>query len=184
MSEQDASVRPDGRFLDSVQQKSGEKVDACYQCRKCTNGCPLAFEMDLMPNQVMRAVQLGLRDEVLGSKTVWLCASCQTCTTRCPNDIDIAHLMDSLRQLSLEGGVAVAEPNVVKFHKAFLDSVRKHGRVFELGMVGKYKVVARDLFGGARVGKEMLKKGKLKLLPANIKGKAEVRRMFDKPRKG
>ena len=184
MPEQDRPITPDPQFLDDVETKSGAKVGACYQCRKCTNGCPLAFEMDMMPNQVMRAVQLGLRDEVLGSETVWLCASCQTCTTRCPNDIDIAHVMDSLRQLSLEGGVDVSEPNIVKFHRAFLDSVKRHGRVFELGMVGKYKLVARDPFGGARVGMGMLKKGKLKLLPSNVKGKREVREMFNKPGKG
>jgi heterodisulfide reductase subunit C len=124
--------------------------------------------------------QLGLEDELLRSKTIWVCASCQTCTTRCPNDIDIAHLMDALRQMSQAAGVPAAEKNVVKFHKAFLDSIRRHGRVFELEMVGLYKLAARDFFGDTKVAWDMLKRGKLKFLPSNIKGKAEVRRMFEK----
>ncbi len=173
------AIQPHFAFLAAVETRSGESVSRCYQCRKCTNGCPLNFAMDVMPNQVMRMVQLGLEDEVLRSKTIWLCASCQTCTTRCPNDIDIAHLMDSLRQLSREAGVA-AEQKIVKFHDAFLDSVRRHGRLFELGMVGQYKLTSLDLFSGTKTGIGLLKRGKLKFLPPGIKGKREIRDMFKK----
>jgi len=178
------TVRPDSAFLKELEAKSGEKVSNCYQCRKCTNGCPLTFAMDFMPNQVMRMAQLGLKDELLSSDTIWICASCQTCTTRCPNDIDIAHVMDSLRQLSLEAGAAVSQENVLKFHEAFLSSIRSHGRVFELGMAGRYKIATRDFFGDAKVGWEMFKRGKFKFLPRNIKGKGEIRQMFSKSRKG
>lgn len=174
------TIEPDAALLDTVETRSGEKVSACYQCRKCTNGCPLAFTMDVMPNQVMRMVQLGMEDELLESKTIWVCASCQTCTTRCPNNIDIAHLMDTLRQLSLESGIPAGEPKVVKFHKAFLDSLRWNGRVFELGMVGQYKLATRDLFSDTKMAWEMFKRGKLKFLPAGIRGKREVRDMFRK----
>ena len=116
-------IQPDGQMLKAVDEHSGEKVSLCYHCRKCTNGCPLAFAMDIMPNQAMRMIQLGLWDELLQSKTIWICASCQTCTTRCPNDIDIAHVMDALRQLGQKRGVPAAEKNIVAFHEAFLDSV-------------------------------------------------------------
>ena len=173
------AVQPDFTFLAAVETRSGESVSRCYQCRKCTIGCPLNFAMDVMPNQVMRMVQLGLEDEVLRSKTIWLCASCQACTTRCPNDIDIAHLMDSLRQLSRESGTA-SQRKIVKFHDAFLDSVRRHGRLFELGMVGQYKLTSCDFFSGTRAGIELLKRGKLKFLPHGIKAKREIRDMFKK----
>ena len=181
---EDTAIRPDSTFLEAVQSRSGEKVSRCYQCRKCTNGCPLAFAMDLTPNQVIRAVQLGLEEEILASKTIWICASCQACTTRCPNDIDIAHLMDTLRQLSGESGIAAAEQKIARFHKAFLDSVRRNGRLFELGMVGRYKLSSRDFFGGAMIGAKMAAKGKLKLLPSGIKAKDEVRQMFKKKKEG
>jgi len=136
--------------------------------------------MDIMPNQVMRMIQFGLWEELLRSKTIWICASCQTCTARCPNDIDIAHVMDTLRQMSREAGVPAGGEKIVKFHEAFLDSVRRHGRLFELGMVGRYKLSSFDFFGGAKIGMEMVKKGKLKFLPPGIKGKREIREMFDK----
>ncbi len=180
----ETAIRPDSAFLEAVQSRSGEKPSRCYQCRKCTNGCPLAFAMDLKPNQVIRAIQLGLEDEILGSSTIWICASCQTCTTRCPNDIDIAHVMDTLRQLSGESEVPAAEEKIVKFHRAFLDSIRRHGRLFELGMVGRYKLSSLDFFGGAKIGMKMVRKGKLKFLPAGIKAKREVRQMFDKKKEG
>ena len=180
----DTAIRPDCAFLDAVEARSGEKVSRCYQCRKCTNGCPLAFAMDFTPNQVMRAVQLGLEEELLRSTTIWICASCQTCTARCPNDIDIAHLMDTLRQLSQESDVEPADPRILKFHQALLESVRSHGRLFELGMVGRYKLKTLDLTSGALLGAKMAIKGKLRLLPSRIKAKQEVRRMFKKKREG
>jgi heterodisulfide reductase subunit C len=173
-------VQPDCAFLGVVETRSGEPVSRCYQCRKCTNGCPLAFAMDVKPNQVMRMIQLGLEDELLRSKTIWVCAGCQTCTTRCPNDIDIAHVMDSLRQLSRQSGMPPTEVKVLKFHEAFLDSIRRHGRVFELGMVARYKLGTLDLLGDAKLAWKMLAKGKLKLLPEGVQDKAAIRRMFEK----
>ncbi len=173
-------IRPDAAFLAAVEARSGERVSRCYQCRKCTNGCPVSFALDVTPNQAMRMIQLGLEAELLRSKTIWVCASCQTCTTRCPNDIDIAHLMDTLRQMCQEAGIEPAEPNVARFHKAFLDSIRRHGRVFELEMVGLYKLASRDFFSDTKLAWQMLKRGKLKFRPENIREKAEVRRMFGK----
>jgi heterodisulfide reductase subunit C len=172
-------VRPESGLLAEVEARSGQQVSRCFQCRKCTNGCPLAFAMDLKPNQLMRMIQLGLEDEILRSKTIWICAGCQTCTTRCPNDIDIAHLMDSLRQLSRRSGVPPADEKVVKFHEAFLDSIRRHGRVYELGMMARYKLATLDLVGDAKLAGKMLAKGKLRFLPSGVKGKKEIRRMFD-----
>lgn len=175
-----ATIRPDSAFLAMVNARSGENVSLCYHCRKCTNGCPMSPAMDLMPNQVMRMVQLGLEKELLESKTIWICASCQTCTTRCPNDIDIAHVMDTLRQWCRASGAAVAEPKVAKFHDAFLASVRRFGRVYEAGMAARYKLATMDLFGDTKIALEMLKRGKLRFLPRGIRDKREVREMFDK----
>ena len=173
-------VQPDVAFLDALEARSGQKVSRCFQCGKCSNGCPLAFAMDLMPNQVLRMIQLGLDEEILASKTIWVCAGCQTCTTRCPNDIDIARVMDSLRQMGRGSGVAPAEPKVVRFHEAFLDSIRRHGRVFEVGMLARYKLGTLDLLSDAKLAWKMLAKCRLRFLPRGVKDKAEVRRMFEK----
>ena len=173
---------PGTEFLAEVEQHSGQPVSRCFQCRKCTNGCPLAFDADYLPNQVMRMIQRGLRDELLRSRAIWICASCQTCTTRCPNDIDVARSMDTLRQLSRAAGVPAGEPDIVEFHDAFLDSVRRHGRVFELGMVGRYKLQTGQLGTDLRLGLTMLRKGKLKLRPPGVEGKHEVRALIDRSR--
>lgn len=136
--------------------------------------------MDILPHQIMRAIMLGLRDSVLSSSTIWLCASCQTCSTRCPNDIDIAGIMDVLRQIALAYGIKAKEPEVPIFHQTFLNSIKRHGRVFELGMMGTYKLKTRDLFSDAKLGIEMLKKGKFKLLPHRVRNLKEIKEIFKK----
>ncbi|HET7375856.1 MAG TPA: 4Fe-4S dicluster domain-containing protein, partial [Anaerolineae bacterium] len=83
-------------LAERIRSETGENVYLCYQCVKCTSGCPLAEYFDLAPNQVMRAAQLGMDERALTAKTPWLCASCQTCTTRCPQGVDVAKVMDFL----------------------------------------------------------------------------------------
>ena len=83
-------------LADRIQEAIGENVYLCYQCVKCTSGCPLAEHFDLAPNQVLRAAQLGMEDRLFESRTPWMCASCQTCTTRCPQGIDVARVMGFL----------------------------------------------------------------------------------------
>ncbi len=87
-------------FRERVKELSGEDVGLCYQCGACSSGCPLTDEMDLLPSTVMRMVQLGV-EEVLDSKTIWICSSCFTCQVRCPRGIDVANVMEALRQLVL-----------------------------------------------------------------------------------
>ena len=175
-------------FLIEVEEKSGVKVSACYQCRKCTNGCPVTFAMDLYPDQVMRYIQLGLRKEILGSSTIWVCASCETCTTRCPNEVDIARVMDYLKQTIVRKKAKAAERKVLTFHRVFLDSVRKRGRVFETGLMQNYllksgelirKLKDQTLMEELRLGWTMVRKGRLNLLPRKIKGKNEIKKMFE-----
>ena len=85
------------RFIQRVSELSDQNVYKCYQCGRCSAGCPFAFEMDLLPNQIIRMVQMGQYDEVVKSKTLFLCASCFTCQARCPKGIDIARLMEAIR---------------------------------------------------------------------------------------
>lgn len=87
----------------AVEELSGQNVFACYQCGKCSASCPFAAEMDLTPRQVLEYIMEG-RLEVLDSQTIWICASCFSCMARCPNGIDIAKVMEALRQLLLRSG--------------------------------------------------------------------------------
>jgi heterodisulfide reductase subunit C len=168
----------DSSFGQRVGLLSGQTPAECYQCIKCSAGCPVASAMDILPHQIIRMVQYGLKDTVLSSRTIWLCASCYTCSVRCPNGIDIAHVMDVLRQMSLNEGISPGERNIPEFHKAFLSSIEKTGRVYELGMLAHYKFKTGTFMQDMKLGARMFLKGKIKLLPHKIRRLGEIRSMF------
>lgn len=168
----------DPNFKREIAELCGENVMSCYQCGECTAGCPAAFSMDMAPNQVMRMAQLGMKDEVLESSTIWLCAGCETCATRCPRGVALSKVMDACRQIAVKEGKRVKQPNVLKFHKEFLRQVQWHGRAHEIGLMGIYKVRSLDLFSDIFSGIQMFLKGKLGLIPSRVKGRDEVRKMF------
>ena len=166
---------------DPFKQKLSEaplsRVNLCYQCKKCSCGCPVSFDMDLLPHQLMRLLQLGEIQTVLRSRTIWICASCQTCTTRCPNDIDIAGVIDRCRHSAAAEG-EVSQKNIELFHKIFLNQIRRLGRIHELSMLGKYKLLSGQLLTDIPLGAKMLAMGKLKILPNRIKGRQALQRLF------
>ncbi|MFQ6057515.1 MAG: 4Fe-4S dicluster domain-containing protein [Anaerolineae bacterium] len=95
-----STERVKGEFVRQVEEISGQDLLACNQCGKCSAGCPVAFAMDLLPSQVIRFAQLGL-EEALESQTIWLCASCLTCISRCPKGVELPRVMEALRQIVL-----------------------------------------------------------------------------------
>ncbi len=103
--------RLSSEFVRKVEEISGQTLPSCYQCGKCSAGCPLSFAMDLLPNQIIRLVQLGLEEDIANSKTIWLCASCLTCSVRCPRGVDLAKVMEALRLLTLRKNVNYVEPS-------------------------------------------------------------------------
>lgn len=177
-------------FTDQVKKESAVDFDRCYQCLTCTLGCPVARYMDYPPNEIIRMVQLGLRKEVLGCSTIWICASCESCVTRCPNEVNIPHLMDILHQMALREGVKPKEANVPAFHAAFMDPIKRFGRQHEALMSAGHFLRSRDfspktLMVAGNLGIGMITKGKLKLMPAKTgKGKTEVKKLFKDTMKG
>jgi heterodisulfide reductase subunit C2 len=173
-------VVPDNAFARQLKKETGEDVFQCFQCLKCSTGCPLANAMDILPHQLIKAMQLGLRQEVISSRTIWVCASCLTCSCRCPTEIDIARLMDGLRQMAYARQEGLGDELTPLFHRIFLNSVRRRGRVYEIGMLMNFKFKAKRLFKDIGLGWRMFRKGKLRLLPSRVKKRAEIRAMFDK----
>ena len=165
-------------FQREVERRSGTSVSACYQCHKCSTGCPVGFEMEVLTSQVMRLLHLGAEREVLESGAIWLCASCEACSSRCPMGIDIAAVMDTLRMMAVERGVTVASERSVAFGKAFLNSVARHGRVFELGAVINYKLRTLDLFSDIDKALTMFGKRKLSPLPKRSGDATAARQVF------
>jgi heterodisulfide reductase subunit C len=171
-------------FLSEVFQASGEKIQTCFQCQKCSAGCPIAYAMDILPNQMLRHIQYGHRERVLSSKTIWICASCYACSVRCPNNIDIAKIMDALRSLALRSGAEPGERDVPVFHSVFLDTIRSKGRIHELSLILQLKSKTKDLFKDLGLGWKMFRKGKIKLLPSRFRGGKEIQEIFKEFEKG
>ncbi len=152
-------------LAEKIRAETGENVFLCYQCVKCSSGCPLGEYFDLAVNQVMRAAQLGLDDTVLNAKTPWLCAGCQTCTTRCPQGINVARVMDFMVKETTARGVKPRVPEVALFNKVFLRNVNILGRAYELGLMLEMNTRTRQPFKDAGMGLTMIRKRKINLVP-------------------
>ena len=176
------SPAPSSGLLDFIQTHTGQNISACYQCGKCSAGCPTAYTMDITPRQVMRALQLGLKDELLDSSAIWLCVSCQTCSLRCPREIDIARIIESLRYLSQSEGKTPAQKDIALFYSVFLQQVLRLGRIYEVGLGAMYNLRSRHLFANMGRIPSLLRKGKLKPVP-RIKGVSDIRRISSRAKK-
>ncbi|MBC8263765.1 MAG: 4Fe-4S dicluster domain-containing protein [Anaerolineales bacterium] len=173
---------PTSNFALEVQRRSGENVFRCYYCQKCTVGCPTAYAMDCKPAQVLKMIQLGMREPLLKSSAPWLCVGCETCGTRCPNEIRLAPVMDTLKYMSLEAGYTPPETTVYALHRAFLDSIKFFGRVHETTMLAEYVLRSRDIFSiilsNYGVGITLLLKRKIPILPERVKGLGQVKELY------
>lgn len=149
-----------------IQDELNQNVYLCYQCVKCTSGCPVGKYFDWQPNQIMRALQLGQEDIALHSETPWLCAACQTCTTRCPQGLDINAIMEFLTREALDRGIRSPVVRVDIFNRAFLREIRLWGRAFELGLLMEMKLRTRDLFSDLDLGLKMIQKNKIRFMPS------------------
>jgi len=156
-------------LAERIQKATGENVFLCYQCVKCTSGCPLAEHFDLVPNQVMRAAQLGMEEAIFKSRTPWLCASCQTCTTRCPQGIDVAKVMDFVVAEALAQGIKPAIPEIALFNKVFLRNVDILGRSYELGLLAEMNFRTLKPFKDIGLGVDMFKHRKIGVVPEIIR---------------
>jgi heterodisulfide reductase subunit C len=176
-------MEPDLTFIEQVSDLSHQNVRRCYYCLRCSAGCPAVADvaggaMEYTPAQILRMVQLGQKDALLRSSAIWLCIGCETCGTRCPNEIHAGAVIDALRHVAIAEEVAPAERSVFKLHEAFLDSIRTWGRLHELTMLMEYKLTSRDLFSDLDMGLDMFVKGKIHPLPKRIQGMDEVKLLF------
>ena len=167
-------------FRKTVEAKSGQSLSDCYQCGKCSGGCPVLADLDLSPNRVLRTVQLGLEDDALRNETVWCCVACGTCNSRCPMGVDIVRILDTLRAVAIERGVErpATAARVWAFHKAFLDSVREFGRLSEIALMGGYNINSGRLFTNVVKAPWFFLKGKVSLSPHNIRRVGRLQRAF------
>ena len=166
-------------FAAEVRKETSQDVSLCYQCGNCTAGCPYTEFFDFPVNQIMHLIQMGMRDAALSSRAIWLCATCETCTTRCPCEIDVAHIMDSLRATALREGKRNGEgyQDLLRILPVVHEKPRPHFR-------GGHPDALQPRFGAPFHGRgprsQVMKKGLIHFLPKNIKGREEVARIFRK----
>ena len=171
-------------FLDHVTQKSGQLINLCFQCQKCTSGCPIAEQADYSPNQILRLIQMGLRGQVLNSSVIWLCSGCETCGARCPNGIKLSEVFDTLKEMCIKEGIN-KQKKIQTFNQTFLSSVELNGRVQELTMMAEYKLKTAnfaDLLLDIGLGWKMFSKGKLALPTSSKKVNNLAQNIFGKTR--
>jgi heterodisulfide reductase subunit C len=172
-------MEADLSFVKEVSALSQQNVQRCFYCLRCTAGCPAAPFMEFTPAQILRMVQLGQKDALLRSSAIWLCIGCETCGTRCPNEIHAGAVIDALRQMAVHEQVPAGERTVFKLHEAFLDSIRYWGRLHELSMLAQYKLTSRDLLSDLDMGLDMFIKGKIHPFPKRIQAMDQIKALFD-----
>lgn len=171
-------------FSQSLANATGVVVNRCYQCGKCSAGCPMSSEMDLPPSVILRHIQSNnpeLIQKAIRSYSIWLCLSCETCLCRCPMEIETAKVMDYLRDQALKTRqVNPKARKIVAFHKAFLSSIKRNGRLFEIGLILRYKLASGEFLKDMILAPGMFLKGKLHLFPERIKQTEPLRKIVQK----
>lgn len=168
-------------FAEAIEALSGQKVNLCFQCSKCSSGCPLAHRMDLKPAQVVHCIRLGLEDAVLNCNAIWFCAACETCTARCPQGLEPAALMSAARILATRQGIAPKVPEVATFYETFIENMQMFGRISDLTLVAALKLKSEDLFSDIPLGLKLLERGKLNPLKLPS-GASHFRRIYQRVR--
>lgn len=166
-----------------VDRRSAQQVELCYHCHKCTAGCPVVEAMQYGPDRILRMIALGQSQEILSSGDIWLCSGCYTCATRCPNDIDIAAVMDALRQIAISEGYPAGERDALLFHRLFLGVVERLGRSHEAAMLGLFKVLSHvPILNDMGAGVGLLLRGKVPILPKGDGASSAIREMIRRSR--
>lgn len=178
-------MRKAGSFEKAV---AALRIERCYQCGKCSAGCPMGAAMDAPPHRIMQWVGRGAVDRAIRAESIWLCVSCQTCTARCPQTVDTAGVMDEVRALAWRKGIC--SPAMLRsklFLEAFLDTVRRHGRLNETELIAKYKVrgFLRDfrvalLLKDSMLAPRLIKRGKFHLFGGKAGDNDVIKRIFER----
>lgn len=158
-----------------------EKMLSCIQCGTCTASCPAAPAMDLSPRKMWRMVQLGLTEEVLRSKTMWLCSLCYQCQVRCPRGIPLTETITRLKELALERGI-VSSPESAAFYRSFANVMRRYGRMRELEFMVRFFLASNPLkaLGFSKMGLTMLRRGKVRLELPRLGGEGRLDRLCER----
>lgn len=185
-------------LVEEVMERSGQKLTACYQCRKCAAGCPVGEETGyITPDRLIRMIAIGDRDNALNNELVWRCVSCFTCGTRCPNEIQTARITETLKKMGKESHIKPLKHKVAYFHKSFINSGIRWGRVNEIEFMTFYELkntlkeairlnfkgIYKEAIAQIKLGLSMHRKKRMHFGLQSAKGRDEIKRLYKKARK-
>lgn len=181
----------DPNFAKEVIGAGGKKANVCFQCGTCTAGCPTVYAMDYTPRQIMRMVNLGMRSEVLKSGTIWACASCFTCQSRCPRGVEITSVMGALKSIAIKEGIELENKKGPAFYNSFIEVSMDHGRVHEPLLMlkfagrseGSIPGFVKSLTNDIPLGIGLVKRGKMAFLPHHFRRPEQLKIIYDNIRK-
>jgi heterodisulfide reductase subunit C len=177
-------VRKESRrdFIKEVMKMpGGERILECIQCGSCAGGCPTMFAMDYSPMQIIKMINLGMKEKVLSSSTIWNCSSCYTCATRCPRNVNFTTLVMSLRNKAIRENL-VKDRAKSDFHKYFFEIVNKYGKNYEPELLVKFLDITNfdSLLRNAQLGFRLFKRGKMHLGAPKIEQTSWVLSILEK----
>jgi len=167
-------------FVHKVANLSASSVRRCFQCGKCSAGCPMRSFMEHPPNRIVRLLQLGQYERVLAGRSIWYCASCETCSTRCPNKVDLAAIMDALRKCAWDAQGPSKESRVQLANRLFIENIRTYGRQYEMRLAAVFNVKSGQLLKDLMLGPKLITRGKLKMFHRKNDNVAEIDQIFSR----
>lgn len=131
----------DPKFKNEISKVPGvENLKLCFQCGTCTADCPIARFSDVYrPRKLMRMTQLGMKDRVLSSEALWLCAACFTCVDHCPQGVEIASVLRALRNMAVKEGI------IPEVFKELTSNILKTGYAYRIPELRLKKRVEKGL---------------------------------------
>jgi len=160
----------------------GFKIKRCLQCGTCSGTCPVSYAMDLTPRQVVALFRAGHIEEILHSRTIWLCASCYSCTVRCPAGIRVTDTMYALKRIAMEKKIYPGRFPVHTLSRSFISNIYRYGRNFELWLGIRYFLATNfmKLFSNARLGMAMIRRGRMGIIPKRLKKLNDLKAIIKK----
>ena len=171
-------ARQDPTFLETVAKlPEGDRLRSCIQCGSCGGTCPVSRVMLHTPRRIFAMVRAGMKHEVLTSLTPWVCASCYSCTVKCP-----AGIMYALKRMAIREGVSPTDSDAHEFARKFTDVVCAHGRASELEILMRYMMFRHPwrMLGQSAVGLGMMSRGRMPVVPHRIQGIDAFHKMVER----
>jgi len=160
----------------------GHRINQCLQCGTCTGTCPVSYAMDITPRQTIALFRAGMLEDILNSRTLWICASCYSCTVRCPVGIRVTDTMYALKRLAMEKRIYPKRFPVHTLSDTFVKNVYMFGRNYELGLGIQYFLRSDfvKLFTNIGYALSMIRRGRLGILPKRVRRVNEIRAIIKK----